>query len=149
MIVRKANLSDAIQLAELFDQYRQFYRCDPNVELASEYLQTRIEKDESTIFICLLDNMAIGFSQLYPTFCSVAASKIFILYDLYVISSHRKLGAGSRLMNAAKAYAIAQGASRLDLETEMNNRTAQYLYEKLGYERDTEFYKYSLELECS
>ena len=93
--------------------------------------------------------MAIGFSQLYPTFCSVAASKIFILYDLYVISSHRKLGAGSRLMNAAKAYAIAQGASRLDLETEMNNRTAQYLYEKLGYERDTEFYKYSLELECS
>ena len=38
------------------------------------------------------------------------------------------------------------GASRIDLETAIDNTSAQALYESLGYQRDTEFYKYSLEL---
>jgi ribosomal protein S18 acetylase RimI-like enzyme len=37
-------------------------------------------------------------------------------------------------------------ASRIDLETATDNYDAQKLYEALGYERETEFYKYSLAL---
>ncbi len=146
MIVRQAKLEDLPTLAILFDQYRQFYKCDSNIKLASEFLHSRMEKEESIIFICLLDNIAVGFTQLYPTFCSVDACRIFVLYDLYVISSHRRAGIGSALMSAAKTYANTNGASRLDLETEITNDLAQALYSKLGYQRDTDFYKYSLEL---
>ena len=147
MIIREAEVSDVALISPLFDKYRQFYKCESNIERASKYLEARLTNKESIIFICLSDNTAIGFTQLYPTFCSVELSRIFVLYDLYILSSHRNLGAGTRLMNTAKNYAIDHGASRLDLETETNNQTAQALYEKLGYEKDINFYKYSLELE--
>ena len=147
LIVREASVSDVSLISPLFDKYRQFYKCESNIERASKYLEARITKKESIIFICLSDKTAIGFTQLYPTFCSVELSRIFVLYDLYILSSHRNLGAGTRLMNTAKKYAIEHGASRLDLETETNNQMAQALYEKLGYEKDINFYKYSLELE--
>ena len=141
LIIREASTSDVNLISPLFDKYRQFYKCESNIERASKYLE------ESIIFICLSDKIAIGFTQLYPTFCSVELSRIFVLYDLYILSSHRNLGAGTLLMNTAKKYAIDHGASRLDLETETNNKPAQALYEKLGYEKDIDFYKYSLELE--
>ena len=147
LIVREALVSDVGLISPLFDKYRQFYKCESNIERASEYLEARLTKRESIIFICLSDKTAIGFAQLYPTFCSVELSRIFVLYDLYILSSHRNLGAGTLLMNTAKKYAIDHGASRLDLETETGNQTAQALYEKLGYEKDINFYKYSLELE--
>ena len=50
------------------------------------------------------------------------------------------------LMETARAYASSQGASRLDLETAIDNHQAQALYEGLGYEREQHFYKYSLDL---
>ena len=37
-------------------------------------------------------------------------------------------------------------ACRIDLETAHDNLIGQALYENLGYERDTHFYKYSLAL---
>lgn len=49
-------------------------------------------------------------------------------------------------MNRAMAYTKETGASRIDLETEIDNIQAQSLYESLGYVRDTDFYKYSLAL---
>ena len=146
LIVREASVSDVGLISPLFDKYRQFYKCESNIVRASEYLEARLTEKESVIFICVSDKTAIGFVQLYPTFCSVELSRIFVLYDLYILSSHRNLGAGTRLMNTAKQYAIEHGASRLDLETETDNQMAQALYEKLGYEKDTNFYKYSLEL---
>ena len=147
LIVREASVSDIDLISPLFDKYRQFYKCESNIVRASEYLESRLTNKESIIFICLSDKTAIGFVQLYPTFCSVELSRIFVLYDLYILSSHRNLGAGTRLMDTAKKYAIDHGASRLDLETETNNQMAQALYEKLGYVKDINFYKYSLELD--
>ena len=49
-------------------------------------------------------------------------------------------------MNVAAKHAKQTGASRIDLETETGHTQAQILYESLGYSRDTDFYKYSLEL---
>ena len=49
-------------------------------------------------------------------------------------------------MSHALKLAKQTGASRIDLESAIDNTKAQALYESLGYERDTEYYKYSLEL---
>ena len=49
-------------------------------------------------------------------------------------------------MNQAMQLAKETGASRIDLENAIDNTSAQSLYESLGYERDIEFHKYSLEL---
>jgi len=84
---------------------------------------------------------------MYPSFCSVDAIKIFILYDLYVDKRDRQSGIGELLMEKATEFAKAEGASRIDLLTAFDNRSAQHLYEKLSYKRDLEnFYTYSLKL---
>jgi ribosomal protein S18 acetylase RimI-like enzyme len=84
---------------------------------------------------------------LYPSFCSVDAVKIFILYDLYVDERDRKFGIGELLMRKATEFSKSEGASRIDLLTAMDNRSAQHLYEKLGYKRDLEdFFAYSLRI---
>jgi ribosomal protein S18 acetylase RimI-like enzyme len=90
---------------------------------------------------------ALGFTQLYPGWCSVSASPTWVLYDLYVDASVRQRGVGRALMHAAEKMARKSRASRIDLETAIDNYTAQALYESLGYERERDFYKYSLELD--
>ena len=88
----------------------------------------------------------IGFCQIYPSFCSVAAAKIGVLYDLFVDSSARKTGAGRALMLAAHEHATNNGFARLDLTTAKNNVKAQALYETLGWVRDGVFYAYNKQL---
>jgi ribosomal protein S18 acetylase RimI-like enzyme len=50
------------------------------------------------------------------------------------------------LLEQAAGYARQIGALRLVLSTEISNLTAQSLYEKHGWKRDTVFYVYTLTL---
>ena len=149
-MITQANLDDLEQVAVLFDLYRQFYEEEADLNLARQYIEQRMQTQSSVIFIAWdkegADKKAIGFTQLYATYCSVEASTIWVLYDLFVDSSQRNQGVGRALMNRAKAMALESGASRIDLETAVDNISAQGLYETLGYKRDSDFYKYSLAL---
>ncbi len=134
-------------LARLFDAYRQFYRREPDPALARRFLAENLKRERSVIFLALdTGGRALGFTQLYPSWCSVTASQIWILYDLFVDASARQRGVGRALMQEAEKMARKSRASRIDLETATDNYDAQKLYEALGYERETEFYKYSLAL---
>jgi ribosomal protein S18 acetylase RimI-like enzyme len=145
--IRQASIDDLNQLAQLFDLYRQFYEQTPNAELAKSFIAERINKQESVIFVAENDaKQLIGFCQIYPSFCSVAAAKIGVLYDLFVDNSARKTGAGRGLMLAAHDYAAQNGMVRLDLTTAKNNHAAQSLYESLGWVRDEVFYAYNKEI---
>jgi ribosomal protein S18 acetylase RimI-like enzyme len=145
--IRKASIDDLSQLAQLFDAYRQFYQQAPNLQLAKTFIAERINKQESVIFVAEnLEKQLIGFCQIYPSFCSVEAAKIGVLYDLFVVQSARKTGAGRALMLAAYEYAAKNGMARLDLTTAKNNHAAQALYESLGWVRDEIFYTYTNEL---
>jgi ribosomal protein S18 acetylase RimI-like enzyme len=145
MKIVKATQEHIAEVSRLFDLYRQFYECEPDLDLATRFISERIERGESDIFVAMDGDTASGFTQLYPSFCSVEATKIYILYDLYVDADSRKSGVGEKLMNAATEFAKANGAARLDLLTEDNNLAGQHLYEKLGYKRfNQEFYAYSL-----
>jgi len=147
MKIVKANKSHIPEISRLFDLYRQFYKCKPNIDLATQFISDRFNNRESVIFVVPAKDRLSGFVQLYPSFCSVDAIKIFILYDLFVDARDRKLGIGKLLMNKATEFSKTEGASRIDLLTAIDNRAGQHLYEKLGYKRDLEdFYAYSLKL---
>lgn len=135
------------QVARLFDLYRQYYECVPDSVLAQNYIKQRMDNNESDIFVAMDGDKAMGFTQLYPSFCSVDAAKIYILYDLYVDAPCRKRGVGESLMNRATDWARENGAIRLDLLTERTNKAGQHLYEKLGYKKVLqEYYAYTLAL---
>lgn len=144
MQIKIAALNDLEKIAPLFDAYRQFYEQPADSTKALDFLRQRIEKSESIILFAENDKQqALGFSQLYPSFCSVIAAPVYILYDLFTAAEARKSGVGSRLLQAAHDYAKENGAARLDLTTAKNNFIAQSLYESHGWVRDEIFYTYN------
>ena len=144
--IRLAEARDLDQLAELFDQYRQFYECPPDLGAAKNWLAENLERGRSTLFAADNGSQLLGFTQLYPALCSVDLVDYFVLYDLYVIEAARRQGIARALMNAASDWAKAQGAARLDLETARDNAPGQALYRDLGYEPDVVFLKFRLDL---
>ncbi|MFT7009327.1 MAG: ribosomal protein S18 acetylase RimI-like enzyme [Colwellia sp.] len=147
MNIVRASQKHISEVARLFDLYRQFYGCESNLTLATEFIVDRMNKGESEIFLASEDGDAKGFVQLYPSFCSVDAVKIFILYDLYVDKCARNLGVGEALMNKATEFVKQSGAARIDLLTAKDNKAGQHLYEKLGYNKVNEdFFTYSLKV---
>tara|TARA_B100001996_G_scaffold119082_1_gene90153 strand:+ start:350 stop:799 length:450 start_codon:yes stop_codon:yes gene_type:complete len=144
----KAEEKDLEELGRLFNLYRIFYEEEDDLEKASRYILERFNHGDSEIFVAQEGNAELtGFVQLYPSFCSVSAVPILILYDLYVDSSHRGKGIGRLLMNAARDFAKGNGFKRLELSTAKDNHIGQSLYESLGYELDQEFLRYSLDVD--
>lgn len=145
--VRQATIFDLDLLVPLFDLYRQFYRRPSDPDLARRFLRERFERNESIVFLATLGNgAAVGFTQLFPSFSSAAAARIFILNDLFVRPEARRMGAGSQLLSAAADFGRTAGAVRLTLSTEITNEAAQALYEAEGWKRQTDFYTYNLAL---
>ena len=140
-----ATAADADRVAPLFDAYRQFYGLPSNLQLCRHYLAERLSRNESVVLLAAeADGTALGFVQMYPTFSSLRAARVFVLYDLFVAPSARRCGVARRLMEAAVQVARAQGAVGMTLQTARINRAAQRLYESLGWSRDEEFWEYGL-----
>jgi len=142
--IRKFQQHDLNQVARLFDAYRQFYEESPDLKLAEQYLEARVRNNESVILVAEnTEGQINGFCQLYPTFCSVLAQPIYVLYDLFVAQDARGQGIARHLLDAAVVVGKENGKARLDLSTAKTNLTAQSLYESHGWIRDNEFLTYS------
>lgn len=141
--IRRAGHNDLTALAVLFDEYRQFYGESSDRELARRFLQARMTKNESVIF--LAEHSAgevLGFCQLYPSFCSLAAAPIYVLYDLFTRPQDRQRGIASGLLGHIERYARDNGFVRLELSTARDNQAAQKLYHTKGWVRDEVFLHY-------
>jgi len=141
--IRQATLADLEVIIPLFDEYRQFYTCPSDTAAAREFLRARLSFSESALFIARLDNDAVGFSQLYPSFSSISLARTFVLNDLFVCKQARRRGIASRLLATSVAYARSMDAGRISLSTAITNRAARALYHAAGWERNDKFYVYN------
>jgi GNAT superfamily N-acetyltransferase len=141
-----AQLEHLEEISKLFDRYRIFYKQSSDIAAATKFLQERFEQKDSTIFLALEADRAIGFTQLYPSFSSVSMRRIWILNDLFVEEDFRKKSVAKLLMSAAEKFARETGAVRIVLSTQISNIVAQKLYESRGYIKDEEFFHYALSL---
>ena len=144
--IRRAHIDDLGLITPLFDLYRQFYEQASDLVSAKSFLQQRIRQNESVIFLAFDGADAVGFTQLYPGFSSVSMARTFLLNDLLVVSSHRRHGVGSLLLEAAVAHAKAEQAVRISLTTNVANATAQSVYEAQGWAREKAFLTYNFKL---
>ncbi len=142
----QASIEDLEGVSNLFNSYRMFYEQPSDLEGAAKYIKERMEKEESVILVVKNDQKYMGFAQLYPVFSSISMKKSWILNDMFVDLEARKLGIGQPLLNQAKDFAVKTGAKSIVLETAPDNYAAQKLYEKNGYERDTQLFHYELSL---
>ena len=142
--IQQADLNDLGLVAPLFEQYRLFYKKEPDQQGANDFIKARLENNDSVIFLAQVDGQPAGFVQLYPTFSSTTMQKSWILNDLFVANDFRKLKVGSALMNAAKQHAIDTDSHSLKLCTAVDNHQAQALYLQLGYRKIVNFEHYIL-----
>ena len=144
--VRRATPADLDLVAPLFDAYRQFYACSPDLELARRFIGERLGRGESVIFIAVAGEAGVGFVQLYPTFTSIGVRRAWILNDLFVAPAARRQGVGRALMDAARRMAEETGAAWLELATAKDNARAQALYRSSGYKLDEVYNRFKLTL---
>jgi ribosomal protein S18 acetylase RimI-like enzyme len=140
-----ASFDHLSKLAPLFDAYRVFYGQPSDVEAARAFLHERFMLGENVVFVAMLEDRAVGFTQLYPMFSSVSLRRMWILNDLYVEADIRGQRVGERLIERAVQLAKESGARGIQLETAHTNTSGQKLYERLGFQReDLEYRTYFL-----
>lgn len=145
--IKQINLTEANLVVGLFNQYRIFYKQLSDIGMAQAFINERLQNNESIIFVAMDDDEPVAFTQLYPKYSSVRLIKNWILNDLYVDADYRKQGIGEKLIRAAMDFAKKQGSGFVQLETAVDNYTAQSLYEAIGFvkqEEDKEFFLYKI-----
>lgn len=135
MNIITAQLQHLDSLATLFNGYRVFYRQESDILAAKEFLKVRLENGDSIIYIAFIDDVAVGFTQLYPLFSSVSMEPMYILNDLYIDSNHRSKNIGTSLIDKAKSLCEEKKYKGLIIQTETTN-PAQHLYQRLGFVKD-------------
>lgn len=145
-VVERIDASAVDDLLPLFLDYLRFYERPIDAQAAHAFLHSRLQQEQSVVFLARVEVKAAGFVQLYPAFASLSLAPSWILNDLYVAESARGQGIARALMQAAEALAQVSGAAEIFLQTARDNAAAQALYEDLGYRRDDQFLVYTLSL---
>ncbi|WP_174509291.1 GNAT family N-acetyltransferase [Klebsiella oxytoca] len=143
MNIYQAQPQDIDTVLPLYLGYRRFYQVEENAPQARDFILKRLQLNESVIFYAEIDGKAVGFTQLYPLFCSLEMKRIWLLYDLFVDESARQQGVAQRLIARAEQLAKESDSAFIMLSTATDNTQAQALYEHNGFVRDNDFYVYN------
>lgn len=148
MNIKRISIEASDDLVTLFDQYMVFYQQPSAPEKYSKYLHKRLSNNEATVFIAYsAESDPVGFVLNYHSFSSVSLGKVIVLNDLFVLPSQRQKGVANSLIDSSIQLAKSTGSVRVDLGTAKDNYSAQSLYEKMGFVKDSEFFSYSLAVE--
>lgn len=143
MNIYQAQPQDIDTVLPLYLGYRRFYQVEENALQARDFILKRLQLNESVIFYAEIDGKAVGFTQLYPLFCSLEMKRIWLLYDLFVDESARQQGVAQQLIARAEQLAKESDSAFIMLSTATDNTQAQALYEHNGFVRDNDFYVYN------
>lgn len=138
--IKRVTKDDVVLVALLFDAYRVFYQQRSDLKAAFDFLEQRISKDESVIFVATMQGEAVGFVQLYPIFSSVSLKPAWLLNDLFVAEQSRNRGVAESLLQQAKQFGLETGAAFMLLQTAYDNYKAQSVYEKNGWVKTQDFF---------
>jgi GNAT superfamily N-acetyltransferase len=141
-----ATMDDIDALMPLVAGYRTFYGQKNDAFSERAFIVHRIRTGSSHILIARGGGEALGFAQLFPFFSTVRLGPALILEDLFVEADARKRGVATALLDAALTHAHSINARVMFLETAVDNERAQRVYERNGWTREAQFYKYNAPL---
>jgi len=132
MEIRKATIEDVPMLALLFNRYRVFYGKPPDIGAAAQFINDRLVRHESEIFMAVEGDTIAGFMQLYPLFSSTRMKRLWLLNDLFISEEYRGQGVSKALIERAKELCRETGACGFTLETAKDNDIGNTLYPRAG-----------------
>jgi GNAT superfamily N-acetyltransferase len=142
--IRRATLEDLDALLPMVASYRSFYGQTPDAARERELIAAHLRDARSTVFWARDEHgMPIGFVQLFLTYSTVRLGPSLILEDLFVIETARRAGVATKLLHRAFEHAREIEAVGMFLETAFDNAAAQRAYERAGWSREAQFYKYN------
>ena len=148
MRIVQATLEHLDLLTPLFIKYREFYGELPFPDSSRKFLETRLKRKESVIYLALADDAdkLLGYCQLFPSYSSLSLKRVWILNDIFVAEDARRMLVADRLLQTAKQMAKDTNAVRMRVATSVSNAVAQKTYESIGFRADPRFQNYTLEL---
>jgi ribosomal protein S18 acetylase RimI-like enzyme len=139
MWVTTCDTDDTLAAASgLFNRYRDHYgQHSDGDELARGWLTDMVGSGMLTVYTAHADSSAdeapVGLATAHAVPASLAMAQSWQLRDLYVLPADRHRGAATALVGAVREAALAAGATRLSLVTEVDNQDALRLYRRLGF----------------
>ncbi len=142
--IREATLRDLPALLELFEAFRQtpaYARYVAHApEVATAFLRGLVASPDATIFVRQWDGVIVGMlgvlAYAHPMSGERMASELFWWLD----PDYR--GAGGWMLRRAEKWARAQGATRLQMVSPVENVRVQETYDALGYQAfEVSYYK--------
>ncbi|MCY1272542.1 Acetyltransferase (GNAT) family protein [compost metagenome] len=147
MRIIQASLEHLDLLTPLFVKYREFYGELAFPEASRRFLEKRLRRKESVVYLALpddSDDKLLGFCQLYPSYSSLSLKRVWILNDIYVAEDARRQLVADRLLQTAKKMAKETNAVRMRVSSKIDNEVAHKVYESIGFHEDNEFKNYVL-----
>ena len=144
--LRKATVDDYNNLCELFDEIDSLHRDNlphrfkkangPSRE--QDYYSGLIADENVGFFVAEMGDELVGFGRVIvsntPAFPIMVPRHYAIVDSLVVKSGFQKRGIGQMLMEKMQEWAIAKGATSIELNVYEFNETAIAFYEGLGYQ---------------
>ncbi|GHU37151.1 N-acetyltransferase [Bacilli bacterium] len=129
--VRKANFEDHAMIYRL-GQAELGYDLDET--FSQKRLRAVLSKSANHIFVAFVDGEPAGYIHIQDYDVTYAPPYKNIL-GLAVFKAFQRQGVGKALMQAAEAFARADGAAAIRLNSGENRQGAHLFYERMGYDR--------------
>jgi len=134
--IKRAELDDIPAIASIFEQMRRAEGIWVDKKRAKEFIEERMKKKESVIFIAYHGDYAVGLVQLYPLFSTVRMKKVWQIYDLYADPGFEEYHCEDDLIRAAKDFVREKMDGGIIAETKKSNLEGNELY--LGFDFELE-----------
>ncbi len=144
--IRKAATEDYNTLCELFDEVDALHRENlphifqkPNGPVREyEYYQELIRDENVGLFVAEVGDKLVGFVHAVvrdaPAIPVFVPRRYAVVDSIGVKSEFQNYGVGRMLMDTVHEWAIARGATSIELNVYEFNKTAIAFYQRLGYE---------------
>lgn len=147
MRIIQATLEHLDLLTPLFIEFRESNGADTLPESSRKFLQTRLKRNESVIYLALdAQEKPLGFCQLFPSYSSSSLKRVWLINDIYVAAHARRQLVADKLLQTAKQMAQSTHSVRLRAMHQADNPRAKALYESIGFREDARFVTLTLEL---
>jgi GNAT superfamily N-acetyltransferase len=133
LVVRAAELSDIDEVVEMYEWLFAPPGARPpswDGERAAAALVHAVGSDDAVVLVATFGEEFVGFCTAYDDILSVRFGRRVWVEDLAVRPGRRSLGIGKRLLDEAKDWARARGASHLELDSAETRADAHRFYER-------------------